>query len=83
VTDQDLDKILAVVIARAPALRSAGVMRLSADGVAFELGMTAAELAAAAQPAKEDVGPGGLDDPATYGLAPGSRVPGFDLSDGE
>jgi hypothetical protein len=75
--------ILAVIdglIAKAPELRKAGVLSLAIGDFACTLRPAAAVEHAGASTATADEvsSPEPLSDPLSYGLPPGSRIPGFD-----
>lgn len=71
-----LDETLRVISQHAPALREAGVTRVRADGVEFELQPDIPEPVVAA-PQPEPAAKSPLDDATTYGFAAGSSLPGF------
>ncbi len=71
-------EIIALLVEQAPALRKAGVTELElAQGVKVKLSPHIDETPVEdkKQDAEEPVGI--FDDPASYGLPPGSPVPGF------
>ena len=77
---------LTLIEERAPRLRAAGVLTLQIDGCTLTLDALPPTdpTPAVAMPDKgyteftrDDSDP--LNDPALYGLPPGSRVPGFDV----
>ncbi len=74
----DLDKTIATVIAHSERLRAAGVLKLSVDGVAFELApyLAPADTSDSQLPEKPKRR-GMIDDPALYGREDDAPVPGL------
>lgn len=71
---QELDSVLALLIARAPDLRRAGVLTLSLDGLAVSLAPDAPPVADVPREVVEEPADP-LLDPATFGYR--DAVPGF------
>lgn len=73
--NESLSSILDLLVAKAPAMREAGILNLSIDGLSIVLAEAAPE---PVKPDKHDTSPPApvdpFDDPATYGR---SRLPGF------
>jgi hypothetical protein len=76
------DELLALIAAKAPELRKAGVKAVTLDGDGFrvELAPHVDETPAPSTKANGDVVEPAdpWNDPSTYGLPPGAKVPGFD-----
>jgi len=73
---QELDSVLALLIARAPDLRRAGVLTLSLDGLAVSLAPDAPPPSTEPVPREAVEEPSDpLSDPATFGFR--DAVPGF------
>ena len=78
-------ELLDALLERAERLRAAGVVRVEMDGLSFQLAATPAPTYVLTskdeeRPLDDDGSPSDLDpelDPATYGLPPGSPIPGF------
>lgn len=68
---------LALLIDRAPALREAGVLELTMDGVSVTLAPHEAPPAEPDPRERVEEPANALDDELTYGRRPGSGVPGF------
>lgn len=69
-------QLLELLADKASALRAAGVRRVELEGLKFEIAapeMVPTQVGANEEADEHDV----MNDPATYGLAPGSRLPGF------
>lgn len=76
--------LLTLIADRAFALRKAGVQRVELDGMAFTLLPYHEPPASVTERTEMDVEESDpLLDPATFGLAPGSRLPGFTREDEE
>jgi len=77
----DFSAKLDILITKAPALREAGVLKLSVDGVSAEL-MPAEQtlpedLRAILDDAQGEMDADPMNDPSTYGLPEGASTPGF------
>lgn len=72
---QDLAAQLRTIAEHAKALRDAGVVTVKLGDVEFTLGATAEQMAPTQ--AQTESPPSTLSDPATYGYAEGSTLPGF------
>lgn len=74
-------EILDLIVAKAPALRKAGVTELELEGFSVKLAAHVADDGEGATTddttSTDDAAVGAFDDPALYGLPPGSAVPGF------
>lgn len=73
-------ELLDLIAQKAPELRKAGVRAVTLDGDGFRVELERHVDEPAPAPAKQDevVEPADpWNDPATYGLPPGSKVPGF------
>lgn len=65
------------LIARAPAMRAAGILTIALGDVSLTLAESQPEAAPSKQ--KDDPVPRNVfEDPTAYGLPPGSKVPGFE-----
>lgn len=72
-------ELLSLIADKALELRKAGITRFALDGLSVELAPYVEPepqlVPTQASPARESLDP--LDDPETFGLPPGSPVPGF------
>lgn len=73
--DQPLAEVLALLVERAPALREAGVLELEHGSLKVRLAPHVDTSVSADPGPREELPP--LEDPESYGLPPGSPVPGF------
>lgn len=72
------EAMLDAILSRVPALRAAGVSELSVGGVSLKLAApVVVDPLPVASVTAQDVSAPALDDPESYGLPPGSQVPGF------
>lgn len=78
-----VDDFLTMLETRAPALRTAGVLELAIGDLRVVLAPQAPQIAEApvARVAVDDEPASAADDPLTYGLPPGAKVPGFERPD--
>ncbi len=76
----DLATALTLIGDHAARLREQGVLELTVDGVTVKLAPSQPNVVMVDKPAvTPPVDP--LNDPATFGLAPGSKLPGLDWED--
>lgn len=73
--------LLTLIAERAEALRKAGVSSVQLDGVAFTLHPYQPAPVSERTDTDVDEPADPLDDAATFGLPPGSRLPGFTRDD--
>lgn len=66
-----------MIVEAAPGLRQAGVTEIQLEGLAVKLAPHVDESVVAHQQAPAPAPLSLLDDPESYGLPPGSPVPGF------
>ncbi len=71
----EIERLLDLLVDRAPKLRRAGITSIGFGDVTMTL--AAAEPEAAPEVEVDDAPSGTLNDPETYGLPPGSKVPGL------
>jgi hypothetical protein len=84
-TAADLGAVLDAIAGRATALRDAGVREVSVDGISVKLAAPEPKVSLVdtkSQPQPQNTRPGVAEDPGTYGLPPGSPVPGIDWGPG-
>jgi len=75
----DFARCLDAIVERAPRLRDGGVREVSIEGVSFRLAEP--PLPVTEQPLQQSTRRDVANDPATYGLKEGDRIPGIDWAD--
>jgi hypothetical protein len=74
------DEFLTSLLERAPAMRSAGILEFACDGFHVKLAPADEKPGEMVPLGKvvDEAPVSAADDPLTYGLPPGSKVPGFE-----